>query len=60
MGGGGELPELALARSDRFVRVLSTPLVEQPVHAGQRHTGTQRTYGKRYTYTSEAQRLRLT
>ena len=30
--GGGEVPELALARSDRFVRVLSQPepLVEQP------------------------------
>ena len=28
--GGGELPELALARSDRFVAVLSAPLVEQP------------------------------
>ena len=30
MGGRGELPELALARSDRFVAVLSAPLVEQP------------------------------
>ena len=30
MGGGGEVPELALARSERFVRVLSAPLVEQP------------------------------
>ena len=30
MGGGGEVPELALARSERFVRVLSQPLVEQP------------------------------
>jgi len=28
--GGGEVPQLALARSDRFVRVLSGPVVEQP------------------------------
>ena len=30
MGGGGGRPELRLALSDRFVAVLSTPLVEQP------------------------------
>ena len=30
VGGGGEVPELALSRSDRFVAVLSGPLVEQP------------------------------
>ena len=29
VGGGGEVPQLALARSERFVRVLSQPLVEQ-------------------------------
>jgi hypothetical protein len=28
--GGGEVPQLALARSDRFVRVLSGLVVEQP------------------------------
>ena len=33
MRGGGEVPELALARSDRFVRVLSGPLVELPTRA---------------------------
>ena len=30
VGGRGEVPELALSRSERFVRVLSTPLVELP------------------------------
>ena len=34
MCGGGEVPELALARSERFVRLLSGPLVEQPAWAG--------------------------
>ena len=33
MGGGGEVPELALARSDRFVAVLIGPLVELPTAA---------------------------
>ena len=30
MRGRGEVPELALARSNRFVAVLCTPLVELP------------------------------
>ena len=31
MCGGGEVPELALARSDRFVAVLFALLVELPI-----------------------------